>query len=69
VGFGPTIPVFERPKAVRVSDRSATGNGTKYYQGNKIKENEMGRHVARIVEMRKPYNTFVGKPEGKILLE
>jgi len=29
VGFEPTIPVFERPKFVRASDRAATGTGYK----------------------------------------
>jgi hypothetical protein len=28
VGFEPTIPVFERPKTVRASDRSAIGTGS-----------------------------------------
>jgi hypothetical protein len=27
--FEPTIPVFERPKTVRASDRSVTGTGDK----------------------------------------
>jgi enoyl reductase-like protein len=31
----------------------------------KIKENEMGRHVARVEDMRNAYRTLVRKPLGK----
>jgi hypothetical protein len=33
VGFEPTIPVFERQKTVRASDRSAVGSGTLRLRG------------------------------------
>jgi len=33
--------------------------------GDKIKKNEMGGHVARMVEGRGVYGVLVGKPEGR----
>ena len=33
--------------------------------GDKIKKNEMGRHVASMGENRSVYRVLVGKPEGK----
>jgi hypothetical protein len=32
---------------------------------DQVKEDEMGRHVARMEEKRNPYRILVGKPEGK----
>jgi hypothetical protein len=40
---------------------------TKYYSGDKIEKNEMGR--ACMGEMRGIYRVFVGKPEGKTIWE
>jgi hypothetical protein len=33
--------------------------------GDQIKEDEMGRHVIQLGDMRKAYIILVGKPEGK----
>jgi hypothetical protein len=34
-----------------------------------IKDNEVGRHVARVAQGRKVYRSLVGKPKGKRPLE
>ena len=38
---------------------------TQYCAGGKIETNEMGRHVARMVEDRGVHRVLVRKPEGK----
>jgi len=35
------------------------------YSGDRIKRNEMVRHVARMGKMRSAYSDLVGQPEGK----
>jgi hypothetical protein len=43
VGFEPKIPVFERPKTVRDSDRSATGTGLIFIQSEFFQESDKFR--------------------------
>jgi hypothetical protein len=37
----------------------------KYYEGDEVKEDEMGIHVVCMREMRNGYKILVRKPEGK----
>jgi hypothetical protein len=39
-------------------------NITRYYYDDQIKECKIGRHIARIGEMRTVYKDLIEKPEG-----
>jgi hypothetical protein len=40
-------------------------HSSKYYEDYKTKEDQMGEHVARMIQMKNACRILIGNPEGK----